>query len=179
GLRTIRPADANETVAAWRIAVEADGPTALILSRQSIPVLAETAGLADGGVARGAYVLRQSEDAPQIVLIGTGSEVHVCLAAADRLASNGLRARVVSFPSWDLFAAQPEGYRTEVIPDGVPRLAVEAATSFGWDRYADASVSIDTFGASAPGSVALEEFGFTADNVALRATTLLSQRPVR
>ncbi|MGH9080155.1 MAG: transketolase, partial [Acidimicrobiales bacterium] len=112
GLRTIRPADANETVAAWRIAVEADGPTALILSRQSIPVLAETAGLAAGGVARGAYVLRQSEGAPQIVLIGTGSEVHVCLAAADRLASNGIGARVVSFPSWDLFAAQPEGYRT-------------------------------------------------------------------
>ncbi len=178
GLRTIRPADANETVAAWRIAVEADGPTALILTRQSIPVLAETAELAAAGVARGAYVLRRSEGEPQIVLIGTGSEVHVCLAAADRLASNGVRAGVVSFPSWELFAAQPEGYRTEVLPDGVPRLAVEAATAFGWDRYADASVSIDTFGASAPGEVALQEFGFTADNVALQATILLA-RPVR
>ena len=98
------------------------------------------------------------------MLIGTGSEVHVCLAAADL---PGLRRRPGRgwSPSrrWDLFAAQPEGYRTEVLPDGVPRLAVEAATSFGWDRYADASVSIDTFGASAPGVVALEEFGFTAE----------------
>jgi transketolase len=175
GLRTIRPADANETAAAWRIAVEAEGPTALILTRQSIPVLAEARDLAAEGVARGAYVLRRSHGEPQIVLIGTGSEVHVCLAAADRLAASGVPATVVSFPSWELFAAQPEGYRTEVLPDGIPRLAVEAATSFGWDRYADASVSIDTFGASAPGEIALAEFGFTAENVALQATTLLAR----
>ncbi len=180
GLRVIRPADANETVAAWRIAVEEDGPTALILSRQDIPVLAETGGLAGRqGVARGAYVLRESEGEPQLVLIGTGSEVHVCLAAADRLASNGVRTRVVSFPSWDLFEAQPEGYRTEVLPSGVPRLAVEAATSFGWERYADASVSIDTFGASAPGDIALEEFGFTAENVVVQAQALLGRRASR
>ncbi len=177
GLRVIRPADANETAAAWRIAVEGDGPTALVLSRQEIPVLAETHQLAPDGVGRGAYVLRHSQGEPQIVLIGTGSEVHVCLAAADLLAADGVGARVVSFPSWDLFAAQPEAYRTEVLPDGVLRLAVEAATSFGWDRYADASISIDTFGASAPGTVALREFGFTADNVALQATTLLARRP--
>ncbi len=177
GLRVIRPADANETASAWRIAVDEDGPTALVLSRQDVPVLAETARLAPEGLAQGAYVLRHSEGAPQVVLIGTGSEVHVCLAAADLLAAAGVRARVVSFPSWDLFADQPDAYRTEVLPPGTPRLAVEAATSFGWDRYADASVSIDTFGASAPGSVALREFGFTADNVALQATTLLAQRP--
>jgi len=110
---------------------------------------------------------------PQVVLIGTGSEVHVCLTAADRLASTGVAARVVSFPSWELFAAQPDRYRDEVLPAGVPRLAVEAASSFGWDRYADATVCLDHFGASAPGDVALEEFGFTAQNVAARAAALL------
>jgi len=176
GLRVIRPADANETVEAWRIAVDRDGPTALILSRQEIPVLAETVDRATTGVTRGAYVLSDSEGGmPQVVLVGTGSEVHVCLAAADLLASGGVRVRVVSFPSWELFAEQPDSYRVEVFPGGVPRLAVEAATSFGWERYADATVSIDHFGASAPGEVALEEFGFTAQNVATQATTLLAR----
>jgi transketolase len=176
GLRVIRPADGNETAQAWRIAVDRDGPTALILSRQSIPVLAETVDLAAAGVGRGAYVLRDCEGGmAQVVLIGTGSEVHVCLAAADLLTSGGVRVRVVSFPSWELFAEQPDDYRVEVFPGGVPRLAVEAATSFGWERYADATVSIDHFGASAPGEIALEEFGFTAENVATQATTLLAR----
>jgi len=177
-LRVIRPADANETARAWSIAVDSDGPTALILSRQPIPVLAETAESAGSGVARGAYVLREARGGtPQVVLIGTGSEVHVCLAAADRLASTGVAARVVSFPSWELFAAQPDRYRDAVLPAGIPRLAVEAASSFGWDRYADATVCIDHFGASAPGDVALEEFGFTAQNVAARAAALLEHAP--
>jgi transketolase len=176
GLRLIRPADANETAAAWRIAVESDGPTALVLSRQALPVLNGTDRLAGEGVERGAYVLRPSEGEPEIVLIGTGSEVQLCVGAADLLASSGIRATVVSFPSWDLFAAQPDRYRHEVLPEGLPRLAVEAGSSFGWERYADASVSIDRFGASAPGAVAMEEFGFTADNVAMRATALLAQR---
>jgi transketolase len=176
-LRVIRPADANETAQAWRIAVDADGPTALILSRQEIPVLPETAGLAVQGVPRGAYVLRDPDTGPpQVVLIGTGSEVHVCTAAADLLASSGIRARVVSFPSWELFATQSDEYQADVLPAGVPRLAVEAATSFGWDRYADATVCIDQFGASAPGSTALEKFGFTPQNVAAKATALLAQR---
>jgi transketolase len=174
-LRVIRPADANETAQAWRIAVNSDGPTALILTRQGIPVLTETAGLAEQGVSRGAYVLRDpTGGSPQVVLIGTGSEVHVCLAAADRLASTGVRARVVSFPSWELFAVQPDDYRRQVLPRGVPRLAVEAASSFGWDRYADATVCLDHFGASAPGEVALQEFGFTPEHVASRATALLA-----
>ncbi len=176
-LRVIRPADANETAQAWRIAVDADGPTALILSRQEIPVLPETAGLAVQGVPRGAYVLRDPDTGPpQVVLIGTGSEVHVCTAAADLLASSGIRARVVSFPSWELFATQSDEYQADVLPASVPRLAVEAATSFGWDRYADATVCIDQFGASAPGSTALEKFGFTPQNVANKATALLAQR---
>ena len=173
-LRVIRPADANETVQAFRIAVDSDGPTALILSRQKLPVLAEVAPLAADGVPKGAYVVSdEGADGPQVVLIGTGSEVHVCLEAATLLASDGVRARVVSFPSWDLFALQPDEYRSEVFPVGIPRLAVEAGSSFGWDRYAEATVCIDHFGASAPGEVALEEFGFTPENVAVRATALL------
>ena len=176
-LRVIRPADANETAQAWRIAVDSDGPTALILSRQDLPVLDETATLAELGVSRGAYVLREPEGgAMRVVLIGTGSEVQVCLAAADLLAANGLAARVVSFPSWDLFAAQDEAYRREVLPDGVPRLAVEAASPFGWERYADATVGIDHFGASAPGEVAMEEFGFTPQHVATEAAALVAGR---
>ena len=155
-LRIIRPADANETVQAWRLAVDGEGPTGLILSRQELPVLAATADLAPEGVERGAYVLQDPDGPFQVVLIGTGSEVHVCLAAADLLKAAGIGARVVSFPSWDLFAEQPLDYQREVLPVGVPRLAVEAASSFGWDRYADATVCIDHFGASAPGDVALD-----------------------
>jgi transketolase len=178
-LRVIRPADANETAQAWRIAVDGDGPTALVLSRQELPVLAETARLAPAGVARGAYVLRDPDGGPfRIVLIGTGSEVQLCLAAADLLGSAGIGARVVSFPSWELFANQPEAYRREVFPTDVPRLAVEAASSFGWERYADATVCIDRFGASAPGDVAMEEFGFTPEHVVERATSLLGPGPV-
>jgi transketolase len=174
-LRVIRPADANETAQAWRIAVDAAGPTALILTRQKIPVLSETVGAAAEGVPRGAYVLRPETDGgpPDIILIGTGSEVHLCLEAVSQLADRGIRARVVSFPSWELFALQDEVYQAEVFPTGVPRLAVEAATSFGWERYADDSVSIDHFGASASGERNMVEFGFTSENVTARAERLL------
>jgi transketolase len=175
GLVLIRPADANETAQAWRIAVGADGPVALVLSRQEVPVLAGTSQLAETGVVRGAYVLRDPETGPAgIVLIGTGSEVQHCVAAADLLAEDGIRARVVSFPSWELFAAQSDEYRSTVLPAGVPRLAVEAGSSFGWERYADATVSIDRFGASAPGEVAMAEFGFTPDHVVEVARALLA-----
>jgi len=176
GLRVIRPADANETSAAWQIAVDSNGPTALILSRQDLPVLQQTGELAARGVARGAYVLDPGADSEadlDVVLIGTGSEVQHCLGAAVLLGAEGVAVRVVSFPSWDLFAGQDARYRDQVLPPGVPRLAVEAAASFGWERYADATVSIDRFGASAPGSVNMEKFGFTADNVAARARQLL------
>jgi transketolase len=177
-LRVIRPADANETAQAWRIAIDSGGPTGLILSRQELPVLAETSGGAAAGVERGAYVLREAPGgSPQVVLVGTGSEVQLCLAAAELLAPEGINARVVSFPSWDLFATQTERYRSEVLPPGVPRLAVEAASSFGWERYADATVSIDHFGASAPGEVVMEEFGFTPRHVADEATALLARWP--
>ena len=179
GLRVIRPADATETAAAWRIAVDSDGPTALVLSRQDIPVLAETSTRAVEGVSRGAYVLSPEVEAntpPDVVLIGTGSEVQLCLGAARLLEPEGVAARVVSFPSWELFAEQETGYRDEVLPPGVPRLAVEAGASFGWERYADATVAIDRFGASAPGSVNMEKFGFTAEHVAQKARELLGTR---
>ncbi len=172
-LCVIRPADANEAAAAWKIAVGGDGPTALILSRQGLPVLEGTSA---AGVARGGYVLvDDGGETPDVVLVATGSEVHVCVDAAALLADAGVHARVVSLPSWDHFEDQDESYRTTVLPAGVPTLAVEAGVSLGWNRYADDSVSIDHFGASAPGDVVLAKFGYTADNVADRARTLIGR----
>jgi transketolase len=178
-LRLIRPADANETAHAWRIAVDSDGPTALALSRQGVPVLKGTADAFEG-VARGGYVLQPAPGGrPDVVLVGTGSEVHLCVEAAELLASGArgtaLSASVVSLPSWELFALQDDAYRDQVLPPGVPKLAVEAGASFGWDRYVDDSVSIDHFGASAPGTSVLEHLGFTADNVAARARALVER----
>ncbi|MHB1988342.1 MAG: transketolase [Acidimicrobiales bacterium] len=175
-LRLIRPADANECAAAWRVAVDEDGLTALVLTRQEVPVLDGTMERAAEGLARGAYVLCDEDEqgAPDIVLVGTGSEVQHCVAARAALAAQGVDARVVSFPCWDLFESQDEAYQDSVLPAGVPTLAVEAASSFGWDRYADASVTIDHFGASAPGGRNMEEFGFTATGVTRRAQELLA-----
>jgi transketolase len=169
GLRLIRPADANETAAAWKVAVGSDGPTALVLTRQKIPVLA---GTVDAPVDQGAYVLVPADN-PAVVLVGTGSEVAVCIEAAKLLGDQGITAQVVSMPSWDLFDAQPESYQLSVLPPAVPTLSVEAAASFGWDRWVDDSVSIDRFGASAPGTQALANFGFTPQNVADRARQLI------
>ena len=173
GLRVVRPADANETAIAWRMALVHEGPTALILSRQNVPVL-EGTGRADT-VERGAYVVAGDADA-QLVLIGTGSEVAVCVDAAARLRADGVRVRVVSMPCWDLFEAQTPAYREATLPVAVPTLAVEAATSFGWDRYADATVGIDRFGASAPGNVVLDKLGINTDNVVAHARALLGAR---
>jgi transketolase len=167
----IRPADANETAAAWRLAVDHDGPVALILTRQDLPVLE---GTADGPVERGAYVLAEPDGEPDVILVGTGSEVSLCLAAAELLTGEGTAVRVVSMPSWDRFAAQDEGYRRQVLPDGVPKLSVEAATTFGWERWVDRAHGVDHFGASAPGAVAMERLGFTAIDVAHSARTLLA-----
>jgi transketolase len=172
GLQVIRPADANETVAAWKAAVHHDGPTALVLSRQTIPVCTD-----GSAVGPGAAVVRPA-DRPQVVLVGTGSEVAVCVEAAEQLASDGIRATVVSMPSWDRFAAQPAEYRDSVLPPGVPKVSVEAAVTFGWERYADASIGIDRFGASAPGNVVMNELGINADHVVATATRLVRQAPV-
>ena len=166
-LVVLRPADANETAVAWRVALErADGPTAIILSRQRLPVLRPSEA-----AEKGAYVL---EDGTDIVLIGTGSEVSLCLAARDLLRERGLSARVVSMPSWELFERQPVSYREEVLPPGMPRLAVEAGVALGWSRWADATVTLDRYGASAPGEVALEQLGFSPERVAQRARELVS-----
>ena len=168
GLQVIRPADANETVQAWRVAVEHDGPTALVLSRQGLPVCTD-----GSAVEPGAAVVNDVAD-PQVVIIGTGSEVHVCLAAAERLGANGMRAAVVSMPSWDRFLALDADARVRVLPAGVPTLSVEAASVFGWSRFADDSIGIDRFGESAPGEVALERLGINVDNVVARATALIN-----
>lgn len=170
GLRVIRPADANETAEAWRLALSHDGPTALILSRQDLPVLPGTRG---GQLDHGARVLR-AVDAADIVLVATGSEVHIAMAAADRLAAEGIEAQVVSLACWDLFAEQPDLVQDAILPPEIPALSVEAGTSFGWERWVDDSVAIDGFGASAPGARVLTEFGFTAEHVAYRSRQLLA-----
>jgi transketolase len=169
-LTVIRPGDANETAGAWRTILEdLDGPAALILSRQDLPVLAD----ADfDAVARGAYVLRDSEDA-EVAIVGTGSELSVAVGAADLLAEEGVRARVVSMPSWELFEAQDDGYRDAVLPPGLPSVSVEAGVSQGWERWVDRTVSIERFGASAPGAEVLEKLGITAENTARTARELL------
>lgn len=175
GLRVMRPADANEVAQAWRVHVDGDGPTAIVLTRQKVPVLEGTAELAEAGVARGAYTLAESSAAPDVVLVGTGSEVAVCMAARERLAAEGVSVRVVSMPSWDLFVSQPLDYQADVLPPGVPTLAVEAGVRLGWDRFADDVVSIERFGESAPGDVALAKFGFTPEHVSARALALLGR----
>jgi transketolase len=174
GLCLVRPADANETAEAWRLAVEADGPVGLVLTRQDIPVLEGTAERAPDGVFRGAYVLVDSDGPPDIVLVGTGSEVQHCVAAAATLAAEGVAVQVVSFPSWDRFEEQDADYQDSVFPPEAPVLSIEAGSTFGWDRYADDAIGIDHFGASAPGKVAMEKFGITADHVVERARALLA-----
>ncbi|HXW82000.1 MAG TPA: transketolase [Acidimicrobiales bacterium] len=172
-LLVVRPADANETAQAVKAAVDHDdGPTALILTRQAVPVLEGTAERAER-LHQGAYVLSGDAAGPDVVLLGTGSEVWVCVDAAKLLENEGLHVRVVSMPSWELFEKQPKAYQREVLGAGAPVLAVEAAASFGWSRWADASVSLDHFGASGPGAEVLAHFGFTAENVAEQARALL------
>ncbi len=179
GLTLLRPADANESVAAWRIAIERNGPTALVFTRQKIPVLdAEHLPVA-AGVPHGGYVLSEpSGGAAEVVLVATGSEVSLALAAQGKLGDRGVRARVVSLPSWELFDAQPLAYRSSVLPPGVPVVSIEAGSTLGWSRYAGArgaSVGVDRFGASAPGPVLLERFGFTPEHVAEVALRLLGR----
>jgi transketolase len=175
-LTLLRPADANETAQAWRVAIDHDGPVGLVLSRQALPVLEGTAG--NEGVLRGAYVVDGGPDRagadPDLVLIGTGSEVSVCVEAARFLRDrDGLTVSVVSMPSWDLFAGQDESYQDSVLPPAAPTLAVEAGASLGWDRWADDVVALDRFGESAPGGEALEKLGYTPQNVVQRARQLL------
>jgi transketolase len=180
-LTVLRPADANETAEAWRVAVEnRHGPTALVLTRQNLPVLEETGRLAREGFGKGAYVLHDPEGGePEILLLATGSEVWVTLAAAKTLAGEGIRARVVSMPSWERFDRQPREYRDQVLPPSVRRrLAVEAAIPFGWHKYVGIEGEvhgIERFGASAPYKDLAREFGFTPDQVAERVRGMLGR----
>jgi transketolase len=150
-------------------------PTLLALSRQNLPNLA---GSSIEGVAKGAYAVVDCEGTPDLILIGTGSEVGLCVQAAEKLTSEGKKVRVVSMPAWDLFEAQDAAYKESVLPKAVTkRLAVEAGTSFGWCKYIGTegdSISIDRFGASAPGNICLEKFGYTVDNVVAKAKALFS-----
>ena len=175
GLTDFRPADANETAAAWRLALERKKPTFFALTRQDLPVIDPAAHDAYAAVSKGAYVLEDASN-PQVVLIGTGSEVSLVLEAAKLLAGDGIRARVVSFPSWKIFEEQTAEYKASVLPAGVPKLAVEAGATLGWWKYVGLDgdvIGVDRFGASAPGPVVLEKLGFGAENVAARAKKLV------
>jgi transketolase len=180
GLVTIRPADANETVEAWKIALESrHGPTSLALTRQNLPVLDRTKFAAASGLARGAYVLADAgEGAPQVILIGTGSEVSLCVGAQEKLKAEGIAARVVSMPSWELFERQSRAYRDSVLPPEVAaRVAVEQGSTFGWSRWVGeggAVVGMSTFGASAPFGELQKRFGFTVDVLVEAARRQLS-----
>jgi transketolase len=176
-LLVIRPADANETAAAWKVALERkDGPTALLLSRQNLPLVSE----GYQGLAKGAYVLEDApEGLPDLVLLASGSEVSLALTAREELAKDGYSVRVVSMPCWELFDAQPEDYRASVLPPGVPRLAIEAGVGLAWARYLCSGesmgkvIAMDRYGASAPYKLLFEQFGFSTENVVTQAKSLL------
>ncbi len=171
GLVFLRPGDAAETAEAWRVILEdLEGPAAMALSRQDLPIYDRSKYGAASGVGKGAYVLLDADDA-QATIIGTGSEVWVAVAAAELL---DVPVRVVSMPSWELFERQDEDYKTSVLPVGLPTVSVEAGVRMGWERYADAIVSIDRFGASAPGELVLEKLGITPENVADHVRQLLA-----
>jgi transketolase len=174
-LTVIRPADGNETSGAYKVAIESrHAPTLFALSRQNLPNLA---GSSIEKATKGAYILSDSEGTPDLILIGTGSETQLCVQAAEILRGEGKKVRVVSMPSWELFEKQDAAYKESVFPKAVrKRLSVEAGTSMGWCRYTTdegASISVDTFGASAPDKVVFEKYGFTVDNVVAKAKALL------
>lgn len=173
----IRPADALETAVAWQQAVlNKTKPTCLLLSRQNLPVMNEYAATIHANAAKGAYVLSPAKEAAKVILIGTGSEVELALKAQAKLAEEGIAASVVSMPSWDLFDAQSEEYKESVLPAGVVKFAVEAGVPYGWSRYTGSEknvLGITTFGASAPGGVMMEKYGFTVENLVAKVKAVL------
>ena len=181
GLITLRPADANEVVEAWRVIMEfRHEPAVLVLSRQALPTVDRTKYGAATGVAKGAYVLADAPDgAPDVLLLGTGSEVSLCVAAHEALGKDGIKSRVVSMPSWELFEQQPDAYRASVLPPAVTaRVSVEQGSTFGWARYVGAdgaSLGMRTFGASAPLKELQKKFGFTVENVVAAARAQLER----
>jgi transketolase len=179
GLLVIRPCDANEVAEAYRVAVtEKHAPVALAMTRQAVPTLDRTKFAPASNLAKGGYALNDVPN-PDVILIGTGSEVSLCVEAAEKLAAEGVKARVVSLPCWELFEKQPKEYRDAVIPPAVTaRVCVEAAESFGWDRYAGpggAVIGMRSFGASAPMKDVYKHFGFTTENVVSTAKKLLGK----
>ncbi len=179
-LMVVRPADATETIQAWRMALEHHkGPVALLLTRQKLPILDRSVLAPAEGLKRGAYVLADTDGTPDLILIASGSEVQVALDARERLAVQGVKARVVSMPSWELFEQQPPDYQAQVLPPEVTaRLAVEAAVPLGWERYVGPQgyvVGLNRFGASAPYKTIFEQLGFTGENVALQALAVLDK----
>jgi len=177
GLTDFRPADANETAAAWKLALERKGPCFMALTRQDLPVIDAARRDIYAGVSKGAYILEDAAK-PQVILIGTGSEVWPAVDAARLLAAEGIAARVVSFPSWKIFEEQSAEYKASVLPAGIPKIAVEAGATLGWWKYVGQNgdvIGLDRFGASAPGPKALSELGFTAENVAARAKALIKR----
>jgi transketolase len=176
-LTDFRPADANETAACWRLALERSGACFFALSRQDLPVIDPATHDAYGSVSKGAYVLEDAPD-PQVILIGTGSEVWPCVEAKKLLEADGIRARVVSMPSWEIFDEQSAEYKQSVLPDRVPKLAVEAGSPIGWWKYVGKDgdvIGLDRFGASAPGKIVMQNLGFTGENVASRAKKLVKR----
>src|SRR5438128_6170021 len=184
GLITLRPADANEVREAWRVILQLRHvPAALVVSRQPLPTLDRSRYASAAGVAHGAYVLADAEgDRPDVLLLGTGSEVALCVQAHERLSASGVRSRVVSMPSWELFEQQPRSYRDSVIPpDVTARVSVEQASGFGWDRYVGpegARIGMETFGASAPLQELQKKFGFTVEHVVAAARAQLERKGV-
>lgn len=176
-LCVIRPADALETAMAWQTAcLNQHKPTALLLSRQKLPVLHKYAAVIHDNAGKGAYVLDAGQGEAKAVIIATGSEVHLALEAQAKLAEEGISVSVVSMPSWDMFEMQSEEYKKSVLPEGLPKVAVEAGVTLGWSRYTgseDNVVGINKFGASAPGGTVMKEYGFTAENVAAKVKSLL------
>jgi transketolase len=182
GLIVLRPADANETTEAWKVIMQLHHqPAVLVLTRQALPTIDRSKYAAASGLIRGAYVLADAADGkPDVLLLATGSEVALCLDACERLKAEGIKARVVSMPSWELFDDQPREYREAVLPPEVTaRVSVEQASAFGWARYVGAtghSIGMRSFGASAPLKDLLKKFGFTADHVVAAAREQLKQR---
>jgi transketolase len=179
-LNVIRPADGNETAQAWKSAVErTDGPTALVFTRQGLPIIDQSLYGVASGVHRGAYVLWESSATPDLILMGTGSEVPIALEAGKALAAEGINVRVVSMPSLDIFDAQPRSYRDSILPPHVTaRVSIEAGVTLGWDRYtglAGMAIGIDHFGASAPFATIYREFGLTSERVAEEARNILNR----
>jgi len=177
-LTDFRPADANETSAAWGLALERKGPSFMAFSRQDLPILDPVKYRVFEGVRRGAYILEQGGDTPDVLIVGTGAELWPAFNAAGELKKDGINARIVSMPSWRIFEEQPESYKASIFPDNVPKLAIEAGATLGWWKYVGRDgdvIGLDRFGASAPGKTVLEKLGFSTANVVARAKALVER----